>query len=348
MERPMELKGINKSGVAPWEKLLDGVSSDIELLTHYNASTTEKARRLLRQNAARRARIISGGTDILRILRIKYLPELPATLVNIKTIPALTYIKEESGTLKIGALTRLSDIEHSELIRTQCPILAETAAVVASPQVRNMATIAGSICQDPCCWYYRADKNYFHCWRKGGDSCPAQEGDNRWMFTIFASPQGDECHAACQSDMAITLAALGASVKTTRRTIPLAEFYTLNPPGNVLEADELITEIQVPSLAPQTRVKYLKFAIRKSIDHPLVSVACITDDRETRIAIGGVSLSPYRPKEAEDLIMGKKPDSELAQKAGELAVRNATPMSMNDWKVQVAKTLVARAILGID
>jgi len=344
----MELKGTNRTGVAPWEKLLDGVSSDIELLTHYNASTTEEARRLLRQHAARRARIISGGTDILRILRIKYLPELPATLVNIKPIPALTYIKEESGILKIGSLTRLSDIEHSELIRTQCPILSETAAVVGAPQIRNMATIAGSICQEPCCWYYRADKNYFHCWRKGGSSCPAQDGDNRWMFSIFSNPQGGECHAACQSDMAITLTALGASVKTTRRIIPLSDFYTLNPPGNVLEADELITEIQLPALAPDTRVKYLKFAIRKSIDHPLVSVACITDDREARIAIGGVSLSPYRPQEAEELIRGRKPGSELAQKAGELAVKDASPMSMNDWKVQVTKTLVARAILGID
>ena len=335
------------AGMKPWETLLEGIRSELELVGHFDARTLAEASHLLRLYKHKRAKVIGGGTDILRLMKQKYIPELPDVLVNIKTVSDSAYIKEETGVLKIGALTRLSDIEVSELINKKYPVLAESASVVGSPQIRNMATIAGSICQDVRCWYYRAWKDYYHCRRKGGTDCPAQAGDNRWMFSIFGTPEDCECFAACQSDMAITLSASGASVVTTQRTIPVEKFYTATFPGNILNPDEVITEIQVPAPAPDTKAKYSKFSIRNSLDHPLVSVACVASGKEARIVAGGVYITPYVAGRVADLLRGKEISADLAEKAGEVAVENATPMSMNAWKVEVTKTLVKRTILAL-
>ncbi len=335
------------TGIEPQEIPSGGISENIRLGTHIDAGTLDEVGYLLRIHGAGSARIIGGGTEIIRLIRHKYLPALPAIPINLKTIPGLSYIREENGTLKMGALTCLSDIQASELIRTRYSILAETAGVVGSPQVRNMATVAGSICQDVSCWYYRAAGNYYYCLRKGGSDCPARNGDNRWMFSIFGTSGDGECYAACQSDMAITLSALNASVKTTQRTIPIERFFLPAFPGNVLNSDETVVEIQVPSLAIGTKSKYAKFSIRKSIDRPLVSVACVASDQEYRVVVGGVSSTPHHVKEINEMLGGKEPNDGLAEKAGEIAVRNALPMSMNAWKVEVMKTLVKRTILAV-
>ena len=346
-----------EGSLEPWEKLLKGIKDDIGLTNHllqahkgvsrFDVQTLGEASYLLQAYGEKGVKVISGGTDILRMMKQKYTPELPGVLVNMKTIPDLTYIKEETGIMKIGALTSLSDIENSELIRTKYSILAEAAGVVGSRQIRNMATMAGSICQDLGCWYYRADKNYYYCLRKGGMHCPAKAGDNRWMFSIFGTPKECECYATCQSDMAVTLSALGASVKTTDRIIPIEQFFIPTPPGNALRSDEMITEIQIPVFSTDTKSKYSKFSIRKSLDHPLVSVACVVSDKEVRVLLGGVFVTPHRASEVEDMIRGKKINEDLAEKAGEVAVENASSMSMNAWKVEVAKTMVKRTILAL-
>lgn len=341
MNQPAQLN----AGIEHREQIPGNTGYATGLSTHFNARTLDEAGYLLRLHEG--ARIIGGGTQILRLLRLKYLTVLPGVLVNIKSIPSLAYIKEESGTLKIGALTRLSDIEASELVKAEYGILAETAGVVGSPQVRNMATIAGSICQDISCWYYRADNNYFHCRRKGGNGCPARTGDNRWMFSIFGTPKEYECFAACQSDMSVTLSALNASVKTTKRVIPLERFYIATLPGNILDSDEMVVEVQVPALTEGVKAKYTKFSIRKSIDRPLISVAGIAGNKEVRLVIGGVSLTPYSVREVEEMLSGREIDNDLAEKAGEIAVRDALPMSMNAWKAEVTRTLVKRTVLAI-
>jgi len=327
--------------------ILDGVKYDAKLNSHFDVKELNEASYLLRAHEKEGTKVVAGGTDILRMMKWKYTPQLPRVLINIKTVPGLSYIKEENGVLKLGALTCLGDIETSTLIRANYGILAEAARVVGTPQVRNMATIAGSICQNPGCWYYRASGNYFPCLMKGGTDCPALRGDNRWMFSIFGTPEAFGCYATCQSDMAITLAALGASIKTTQRTIPIEHFYTPTPAKNALKPDEIITEIQVPALSIGARAKYSKFSIRKSFDHPLISVACIASDKEVKIVLGGVSIAPYHATEAEELAMGKKISKGLAEKAGEMAVRNTAPMSMNEWKVEVTKVLVKRTLLAL-
>ena len=331
----------------PWDSLLEGVSEELILPSHFNAGAVDEAVHLLQTYSHKKTKVVGGCTDMIRTIRQKYLPLVPDVLVNIKTIPGLDFIKEENGVLRIGALTRLSDIETSELVQAGYDVLSKTAGVVGSPQIRNMATIAGSLCQDIRCWYYTAMNNYYPCWRKGGEECHAVAGDNRWMFGVFGSPEGCACHATCQSDMAVTLTALGASVKTTQRIIPLEQLFTLTLPGTVLNTDEIITEVQIPSLAPGAKAIYEKYSIRKSIDHPLISVAGVASNGEIKIVVGGVHIKPYVVEKVTELLSGRQITEALAEEAGEVSMEDAIPMSMNAWKIEVAKVLVKRTVLNL-
>ncbi|RLG63459.1 molybdopterin dehydrogenase [archaeon] len=298
----------------------------------------------------RKAIVMAGGTDVLQRYKLKYTPEFPEVIIDLKGIPDLSYIKEEGGVLKIGSLTTLSDIAESSLIRSKYTALAEAADKVASPQIRNMGTIAGNICQDIRCWYYRAPNNYFNCLRKGGAMCYAMAGDNRYYHSIFGAVGG--CVATNPSDTAPALVALDAKVVTNKRTIPIEEFFTVDVmKTTVLDPDEIITEIQIPTPPPGTKSKFIKHSIRKSIDFALVNCAsAITSEggvvKEARICLNAVYNLPYRATKAEEYLKGKSIDESIAEEASRRAVEDAVPLSMNRWKVEVAKALVKRAILA--
>ncbi|HUX41502.1 MAG TPA: FAD binding domain-containing protein [Rectinemataceae bacterium] len=140
----------------------------------------------------------AGGTDLLGILKDRVHKRYPARIVDLKQIPGLAFIREEGGDLSIGAMTSLADIAANPIVRGRYGLLAEAARSVASPQIRNMATIGGNICQEPRCWYYRNPDNRFDCLRKGGRACAALLGDNRF-HSIFGSARvgrpscSDEC-----------------------------------------------------------------------------------------------------------------------------------------------------------
>ena len=166
---------------------------------HKNAKTVDEAAGVLAQG---QAAIIGGGTDLLGTLKDNILPALyPKTVVNIKTIPDLDYIKEEGGMLKIGATTRLSDIAVNETILGNYTALAQAAKAVSTPNLREMSTIAGNITQMPRCWYFRKAENRFECIRKGGTECFAMQGDNRYHSILggakaSATPCQQECPAS--------------------------------------------------------------------------------------------------------------------------------------------------------
>ena len=164
---------------------------------HLNATSIEQVAPALARYKERAA-LIAGGTDLLGTLKDNALPEYAEVLINIKTIPGLEYIEEDGEGLKIGALTKVSDIEKSQTIREQYSVLAEAARSVASPQIRNMGTIGGNICQQPRCWYYRNPENMFHCLRKTGKICNALTGENRYhsifgAARVFATPCSTNC-----------------------------------------------------------------------------------------------------------------------------------------------------------
>jgi len=231
------------------------------------------------------------------------------------------------------------------------PILAEAAHSVAAPQLRNMSTIGGNLCQEVSCWYYRMPPvtgRSFFCQRKGGKQCYAVSGDNTYHTII----NGGKCHAFCPSDMAVALIALDAKVKIVSqdgsKIIPLEEFYTAM--GSILKPDEIITEIQVPHLRPSVRQRYLKFRIRKTIDFAIVSLAA-TLSMETgvvsdaRIVLGGVAPTPYRAIAAEEAVKGNRITESVAEIAAKAAVGQAKPLAMNSYKLPIAEALVKKEIL---
>ncbi len=315
---------------------------------HFNARSIEDALSLLRLK--KEAKIIAGGVDLVGLMKNRVM--IPGALVNLKTIPDLDYIKEEAEGLKIGVLTTLKDIETSAIIKARYSILAQAAHSVASPHVRNMATIAGNLCQEVRCWYYRrppfVGPTYF-CRRKGGDRCFVPDGANHFHAIIGGGP----CFAVCASDMAPALVALGAQLRIAgqngERTIALEEFYT--PLGNILKPDEIITEVIVPAPKPGVRQRYLKFRVRKTIDFAISSVAAVigVEDgvvSDARIVLGGIAPMPYRAMDAEEAIIKKQITDAVAEAAARAALSSVKPLSSNAYKVPITRALVKRAIMA--
>jgi xanthine dehydrogenase YagS FAD-binding subunit len=310
--------------------------------THTNATSLAEARTAL---TGGQSTLIAGGTDLLGLLKDSILPTYPETLINIKTIPGLDYIKEEGGVLKIGAVTRLADIAAHPAVNRKYTALAQAAGRVATPHVRDMGTIGGNITQLHRCWYFRKPENRFYCNRKGGDTCFAMTGDNRY-HSIFGMV--NKCIAVHPSDTAPALIALNARVVTDRRTIDAENFFDVKNPGNtVLAADEIVKEIQVPAPPAGAKSSFLKFAIRKSIDFPIVNCAVMAGGGSARICLNAVAPKPYRAVKAEAVIAGKPINEATAAAAGEAAVADARPLAANRYKVQIAKTLVKRALLAL-
>lgn len=319
--------------------------------THHNARSIDEAITLLTKYKGK-AKLNAGGTDLLGVLKEMSLPEYPKAIINIKTINGLNYINEDKKGLKMGALTKLSDLTKSPFLRDHYPALAEAARSVATPQVRNAATIGGNLCQDVRCWYYRYPCHIggpIRCLRKGNGPCLAVAGDNRYHAILG----GKKCFAVCPSDTAVALAALGAQIKIAgpegERKVAVTDFYS--PLGNGLKGNEILTEIEVPGITGPTKQRFLKFTLRKPVDFAIVSVASVITVEEgvctdARIALGAVAPGPVRARKAEEVIKGRPINEDIAVMAAHEAVAGARPLSMNAYKVEIAKTLVKRAILS--
>jgi xanthine dehydrogenase YagS FAD-binding subunit len=313
----------------------------MKAFNHTDAKTLAEAKTAL---VGGKAEIIAGGTDIIGRLKDNVLPTHPTTLINIKTIPSLDYIKEEAGVLKIGAAARLADIAANPVINQKYTALAQAASRVATPHVRDMGTIGGNLAQLHRCWYFRKPENRFPCVRKGGTTCYAMMGDNRY-HSIFGAV--NKCIAVNISDTAPALIALNSKIVTNSRTVVAENFFDVQNPGNtVLAAGEIIKEIQIPTPPAGAKSAFLKFAIRKSIDFPIVNCAVMVGGGATRIALNAVAPKPYRAVKAEAVIAGKPINEANAEAAGAAAVEDAKPLNATKYKVQIAKTLVKRALLA--
>ena len=319
---------------------------------HLNATSVEEAIELIRAGNGR-ACLIAGGTDLLGILKDEVLPDYPEAVINIKTISGLDEIEENEKGLKIGALTKLVDLVAHPLVRERFPILSQAAQAVATPEIRNMATLGGNLCQDTRCWYYRYPHHVggrIMCHRKGKGPCQAIKGDNRYHAIMGAK----KCFAVCPSDTAIALSALDAGLEIAGsqgvRRVSINEFFTNM--GNALEADELLTGIQLPNPAAGARQAFFKFTVRKPVDFAIASVAAVGIlhkgiCQEVKIALGAVAPTSLRAVEAEELIRGKALGEKIIKDAARAAVKQAKPMRMNAYKVEITRTLVERALRAI-
>ncbi len=304
------------------------------------------------EREAEQPRLLAGGTDLLTLMKGGI--AAPSQLIDIKRLPELdnTIAPSPQGT-RIGALTTLAQLEDDPVIRDTHPALAEAAGLAASPQLRNMATIGGNLLQRPRCWYFRNDM--VSCWLKGGDDCPARDGENQHHAIFGDSP----CVAVHPSDLATALVALGADVRIQgadgERTLPLEEFFV--PPTderrreNVLEQMDVITAITIPNRPASAQSTYLKAMDRKVWAFAQVGVGAmlvIKEQRitEARLVLGGVALAPWRATGAEEILTGAAPERELFERAAQVALEGAAPLSHNGYKVPLAKALITRALMA--
>jgi xanthine dehydrogenase YagS FAD-binding subunit len=317
---------------------------------HFDAFTVEEATSLLGEFEGK-ARVIAGGTDILGELKDDVLPEPYAALINIKTIPGLDEISEEDGMLRLGTLVKLEDMAHNETIREKYTALALAARHAASPHIREMGTLGGNICQHVRCWYYRTPHNRFNCIRKGGEECFGADGDNRY-HSIFGDVK--DCVSVNPSDTLPALIVLGAKIKTSKRVIEIVDFFPEKDDPtrmNVLEPDEIVVEVQIPEPAPNSKTCWKKFAMRKSIDFPIVNCASMVVKNgglieDARVCLNAVFYRPYVPERVLDYLVGEELTEETASVAAEAAVWGAKALEKNEYKIQIAKGLVKQTLLA--
>jgi len=313
---------------------------------HLNAGSVDEAVKLL---SAQNARAIAGGTDLLGVMKDQLLPT--DRVVNLKTIPGLDYIKEESGELRIGALAKIADIAASGVVAQKAPALTNAALLVASPQIRNMGTLGGNLAQKVRCWYFR-DVDRADCYKRGGGFCYAVLGASD-LHAIF---DGAACFAVQPSDTATALSALGASIVVAgpggQKTVGVDDFFigphTDYTRETVLAQDEIITEVRIPASALGQPSLFIKAAPRKSIDFARGSVAVLLVGspliQSARISLGGVAPTPHRATEAESYLAGKRLTADVIGQAGTLAANGAQPLASNDYKVQLVQGLVRSAL----
>ena len=292
-----------------------------------------------------------GGSDLLALVKERIIR--PDVIVSLKTMKNLDQVSTSSRGLTIGGQMTLDALTKHAGVRQQYAVLAESAADVATPQIRNVATIAGNVCQRPWCWYFR---NGFPCYKAGGNQCFSFAGENQF-HAIFG---GGPSYIVHPSDTAPALVALEARFKIVgpsgNRTLASPDFFVL-PRQNaaqetVLANDEVLESIEIPAPRPGTRSTYNKVMDRQAWTHAVVSAAVVLEMdgqvcRAARVVLGGVAPIPWRLPAVETMLAGQRVTEELAARAGEAAVEGARPLSKNAYKVPLTKNLVKRTILEL-
>jgi xanthine dehydrogenase YagS FAD-binding subunit len=300
-------------------------------------------------DAAPDSRFISGGTDILAEIKEGTLEV--NTLVSLSGLSGASEVVTTADGLEIGALVTLSRLVSDPSIAETYPALAQAAESVATPQIRNVGTLGGNLCQRPRCWYYRS--TLFNCTKKGGDECFAVGGDNKYHAILG---KGD-CHIVHPSDAAVALTALDATVvvsgESGTKRMPIGDFFVQPDVNvlaeNVLQPGEFVSSVKIPRPASGTRSVYLKAKERQAYDFALSSVAVSLEVRDgtiaqARVALGGVAPVPYSLPHVDSALVGQKIQDVDVQAVGQLAVSDAKPLSDNGYKVKLTASMVARAV----
>lgn len=311
------------------------------------------AHKLLEQHAPD-AWVLAGGLDSFDWLKDRI--KKPGTVVDLSGVEELKGIRSTSDGLEIGAMTTLTEVSEHPVIKQKYGVLAQSAALVASPQIRNQGTIGGNVSQDARCWYYRAG---WPCYRAGGNICYADTpvGRNREHAILHA----ERCVAVNPSDTAPALIALDAKfVIQTRKgeRVVDAEDYFIGPEKDItrltiLQPGDLLTAIRIPSAWAGAQFYFEKVRDRNVWDFPLMNVASAlvlsgnSIDR-IRIAVNAAAARPLRLKAVEDVVRGKPRSADTGEMAGKLAVQGAVPLQFNAYKIPLMRNLVKRSITGVE
>ena len=294
----------------------------------------------------------AGGVDVID--RLKEGLDSPSRLVNLRHIPGLDRIEKlPDGGLAIGPLATLARLDDDTQVRAAYPALADAAGHAATPNVRQAATLGGNLLQRPRCWYFRSVD--FHCLKKGGGRCYAQEGENDY-HAVFGNRV---CAIVHPSAVATALTAIGAQLQVAsakkRRAIAIDDFF-VRPDAdiqreNVLAPGEILIGVQLPAPNPGTRTAYLKLGEKESFDWPIAKTAVRLDleggvVKNARIVLGAAAPIPWRAHKAEVWLVGKAITEETAGQAAAAAIEGATPLAHNAYKLPILETVVRRALLA--
>ena len=295
-------------------------------------------------------KIVAGGTDLLPSMKQKLFT--PSFVLDLRGVGELRGIRRVQGDgIEIGALTTLSAIEHSAIIRKDYPVLYEAVKTVASPVLRNMGTLGGNVCLDTRCLWY----NQSLLWRKSCGFCLKKDGD-----LCHVAPGGNFCWATFSGDTPPALLCLGAEVEIAgpqglRRTT-LSEFYVNDGIVRLhLAANEIVTRVHLPEATAGWRGSYQKLRVRGSIDYPLAGVAVALKMKsgrveDARVAITALNPAPFLVKDADAHLIGVAPNEEIAERIGELAARTAKPLTTSaltpEYRREMARVFTKRAVMA--
>jgi len=296
--------------------------------------------------------LLGGGQDTYGWLKDRN--KSASAMIELTQVDAWKGIKETSDGIEIGAVTTLTEISKNPIIKEKFSLLAQAAGIVASPQIRNVGTLAGNLVQDTRCWYYRRGLD---CYRAGGNLCYADspEGLNR-EHAIFGASR---CVAVSPSDTAPSLVALDATMvvmsEKGQRLIPAQDFF-VGPTIDItsmtaLREGEILTAVRIPNTWANAEFYFEKVADRNVWDFALVSIAAamkvsngvITD---SRIACGAVECVPRRLDQVENALKGQQRSEALADQVAAIASQGAEPLNYNHFKIPLVENLVKRAVRG--
>jgi xanthine dehydrogenase YagS FAD-binding subunit len=323
----------------------------MQAFAYANPTTLDEAVRLLGSEWGQ-TEILAGGTDLLSLMKDNV--TAPARVVNIKGIKELGGIAETAEGLHIGALVTFEELLAHDSIRNEYSSLREAAAGVTSLQIRNMGTVGGDLCQRPRCWYYRGGFGLLARDAQGRALVP--DGDNRY-HAVFGN--SGPAYFVSPSSLGPAMVALEAKIRlkgpSGAREIAAGDFFVIpkseNKREHALTPNEILTEIVVPAASRGWRNATYEVRQKEALDWPLAtaSVAVRMNGAgisSARIVLGHVAPKPWPCPEAEKLLAGKPLNGETAAQAGDVAVRGATPLSRNRYKVQLARVAVKRALLA--
>ena len=291
--------------------------------------------------------ILAGGTDQISMMK-EYL-HTPKRVVNIKNIGELRGISKTSQGLRIGAVVTLDELATNAAVRSEYPSLMTAALGITSPQIRNMGTVGGDLCQRPRCWYFR---NGFGLLAMKDGKSLVPNGENRY-HAIFG---GGPAYFVSPSSLGPALVALGAHVKLVSasgsRTVGVEKFFMApeNESGHetAIHADEILTEIIVPSSGGAKNTTH-EIRERGAMDWPLATASVVlhmsgSHVGTARIVLGHVAPTPWVAEGAEKALAGQSLNEANIAKAADAAVADAKPLSQNAYKVQLTRVAVKRAL----
>ncbi len=296
--------------------------------------------------------LMAGGTDLYAEIKDEVIQ--PGIVIDLASVEGLAGITQEEKGIHIGAMTPVAVLAENEIIKKSYIGLREAALSLATPQLRQVGTVGGNLCQRPRCWYYRDPQ--LICMKKGGNRCYAFAGRNKYHAILG----GSLCFIVYPSDLAPMLIALGAEVSVAssgeEHRIPLDLFYALPDKNvkkeNVLVGGEFLTGVYVPSPKKGSRSVYLKIKERATWDFAVVSAAVSatvsgSSMKNVRIVMGGIAPVPWVMKETGKRIEGRKPTETQVRQAVREDLKEARPLKENAYKKDMAEAAVTRAVMSL-